>query len=177
MIPPIVVCTYPRSGSSLTCGLLHEAGVWVGECKPRNAFNPKGFFENRVLMDMARLAEITWADVEPILREQGWNGERWLVKVKATRWRPWLPINPTFLKVRRSTEAIVASRLSKKARDEAAVRHAIAEMTRIMESEIQGYTVWPERLIEGDETEFRAVWKALGLPWSNAFVDRSLWHF
>lgn len=153
-------------------------GVWVGPSKERNQFNERGFFENRELMLLSKKRrKIEWSDVLPILRRQGWNGERWLVKQKAPYWLLWTPLDPIFLKVRRSTEAIVSSRTRKIKRDADLMRQEIGQFVRIMEDQIPGYTVWPERLIEGDDSEFRATWAKLGLQWSCNFLDRSLWHF
>jgi hypothetical protein len=43
---PVLVTGVPRSGTSLTMGLLAQAGLWTGTTVPGGPPNPKGFFEN-----------------------------------------------------------------------------------------------------------------------------------
>jgi hypothetical protein len=181
-VPPIVVCTHPRSGSSLTCGLLHEAGIWTGPSRQAGPNNPNGYFENENLMALNRLRRaIRWPDVLPILDGQGWQGERWLVKIKASFWRQWLPLEPIYIKVRRNSAAILASheRVRKRGKQQMPrpeAKRKISHYVRILK-EIPGYTLWPEKLVRGDDRAFRKVWRELGLPWSSNFLDRELWHF
>lgn len=56
---PVLVTGVPRSGTSLTMGLLAGAGLWTGKTVPGGPANPRGFFEN------ARLRE---GLVKPLLR-------------------------------------------------------------------------------------------------------------
>lgn len=42
----VLVCGPPRTGTSMVCGLLALHGIWFGDCKPPDAANPKGYFEN-----------------------------------------------------------------------------------------------------------------------------------
>lgn len=51
-LPPLIVLSSHRSGSSAFMGLLVEAGLHVGEVIPPAADNPRGFFENRNLVDL-----------------------------------------------------------------------------------------------------------------------------
>jgi hypothetical protein len=43
---PVFVAGCPRSGTSLTMGLLQRCGLWVGRTVPGGPSNPDGFFEN-----------------------------------------------------------------------------------------------------------------------------------
>lgn len=58
MQEPIFIASPPRSGSSLTGLLLHSFGLWSGDTKEGNEFNPKGFYENleisQILIDYLR---------------------------------------------------------------------------------------------------------------------------
>ena len=57
---PVFVTGIPRSGTSMTAGLLAEAGLWLGQTVAASPANPRGFFENR------RLHETI---VKPLLRD------------------------------------------------------------------------------------------------------------
>lgn len=46
MVDPILIAGCPRSGTSMTAGILHAHGVAVGRHRSHAAFNPKGSFEN-----------------------------------------------------------------------------------------------------------------------------------
>lgn len=46
MTAPILITGVPRSGTSLTAGLVHLAGVHGGELIPGNRLNRAGFYEN-----------------------------------------------------------------------------------------------------------------------------------
>lgn len=61
---PIFVVSCGRSGSSMVMGLLHRAGLWVGECLKGSPENPAGFFENIRLKDGV---------VKPILSIHGYD--------------------------------------------------------------------------------------------------------
>lgn len=96
--PPIGRLIYigfqPRSGSSMTAGILSLHGVWTGQCRIGNPDNPKGFFENerfgRYLRKIPKpKVPNTWHYPPPnfhdefrqLLFQQGYEGEQpWLVK-------------------------------------------------------------------------------------------------
>ncbi len=43
---PLLLLSAGRSGSSMVAGILAAHGIWTGNCRPGNQYNPKGFFEN-----------------------------------------------------------------------------------------------------------------------------------
>jgi len=49
---PILIASPPRSGSSLTAGLLHWAGLFGGSMKVGDRWNKKGYFENLRVRDI-----------------------------------------------------------------------------------------------------------------------------
>ena len=59
---PILVTGFPRSGTSLTAGILARGGVWSGNTVPGNKHNEKGYFENVALREQV---------VKPILSGLG----------------------------------------------------------------------------------------------------------
>lgn len=162
------------------CGLLRDAGVWFGESRPPSGRNPKGYFENRALQRLARRGEqVTWAQVEPVLRSQGWNGERWAVKYKPRPER-WALLKPTIVVVRRSADAILASMVEQNPRPRKAIEAKLRRyeylLKRLPSVWPDTHVVWPEKLVAGDDSECRALFAALGLEWNDAFLDRNLWH-
>ncbi len=48
---PILVTGVPRSGTSMTSGLIHQAGAWGGDMFGSTPDNVKGFFENKKLRE------------------------------------------------------------------------------------------------------------------------------
>lgn len=59
---PILITGRPRSGTSLSAGLLATLGVWTGRTVPGGAANPKGFFENEPIRETV---------LKPILKQGG----------------------------------------------------------------------------------------------------------
>ena len=52
---PIIVVGNYRSGTSITAGVLHACGAWIGTATPANQHNPKGYFENEALKSLLHL--------------------------------------------------------------------------------------------------------------------------
>ena len=61
---PIFVTGRPRSGTSLSAGLLAALGVWTGRTIPGGPANPKGFFENMTIRETI---------LKPILSHDGYD--------------------------------------------------------------------------------------------------------
>ncbi len=59
---PVLVTGVPRSGTSLTMGLLQRCGLWLGKTVPGGASNPDGFFENTAIRE---------GIVKPLLKDLG----------------------------------------------------------------------------------------------------------
>ena len=50
-LPPIFITGLPRSGTSMTAGILNKLGVFAGETISGGPANPKGFYENIVIRE------------------------------------------------------------------------------------------------------------------------------
>lgn len=136
---PIFVIGFPRSGTSLVAGLLHQMGAWIGpDVAQGNMWNPKGYFENLKLRDRVVKDQLRTMDCDPlgtgrlptrdqmkalpdirkrvlgILETQGYDGKRpWLFKdCKLTIvWPAWAHAFPDarWIICERSREAILKS--------------------------------------------------------------------
>ncbi len=110
-----------RSGSSLTAGIIHHHGAWVGNCLAANKLNPKGYFENIPIkkalqkrggttIDRVYPFQSGWrAFVDAEIKRQGYQSGPWLVKHNAIFWRVWGEYNPTFVLVLRDKDAVFRS--------------------------------------------------------------------
>ncbi|MGI3170717.1 sulfotransferase [Pseudooceanicola sp. C21-150M6] len=63
---PVFMVGLPRSATSMTMGLLHAHGLWLGQTVAGNAENPKGYFESRVLRDELVKPVLTALGVDPL---------------------------------------------------------------------------------------------------------------
>ena len=124
MLDPILIMATPRSGSSMTAGIIAKHGVWTGQVRPGEGRNPKGFFENRAIRDLirehngalvqkGRVAEPIpgWrAKVEAAMLAEGYPGGPWMWKGSAIYWRAWFEYpNPTWIVCRRDKDATLRS--------------------------------------------------------------------
>jgi hypothetical protein len=54
MIPPILITGAPRSGTSMSAGVISLCGAWGGHMAPPNSNNKKGMFENIAIRDAVK---------------------------------------------------------------------------------------------------------------------------
>lgn len=182
---PIVIVGSPRSGTSLTAGLLAVHGVWTGTCRGASPKNPRGFFENRSLIALRQEYPIDTGLIFNTLRADGWEGGPWLVKHGPIGWRTWLNLEPQYICIRRDREATLRSQMRwqrpNKTEDER--RYVIAKHhldMDIIRNDHGGVYFWPQTIIDGDWQPFEALMATLGLAFdydrAEDFVDRSIWH-
>lgn len=62
---PILVTGFPRSGTSLTCGILHACGAWFGNTCGPTRWNRKGQFENQRIRDHFVKALLSQVGADP----------------------------------------------------------------------------------------------------------------
>lgn len=182
---PIVIVGSPRSGTSLTAGLLAVHGVWVGTCRGVRPKNPHGFFENMSLWALCEDYPIDPKRIYETLKADGWDGGPWLVKHGTNGWRTWLNLDPQYVCIRRDREATLRSQMQWQPpnKTEAERRHVIdkhhVEMDRIRRDH-GGIDFWPQTIIDGDWRPFEQLMATLGLAFDREraedFVDRSIWH-
>lgn len=63
---PILITGLPRSGTSLTAGLLDICGAWSGTTVPGSKDNVKGFFEHSMLRETVNKALLSRIDCDPL---------------------------------------------------------------------------------------------------------------
>ncbi len=51
---PFLITGAPRSGTSVTAGVVHICGAWGGLMAGPNKFNPKGYYENLEMSELIR---------------------------------------------------------------------------------------------------------------------------
>jgi len=192
MIPdPIIIAGCPRSGTSLTAGVIHACGAFVGEYQvwPDNA---RGTFENlRVLSLLHRRWNKSLNPADELRNElfrQGYKAGPWLIKLSGNmlldKWiyaRNMFP-GSFWVIVQRNKKDIMASH---QARDDKTAMHRIRQSVLTLSlikhnTGLRWREVWPQKIIDGDFREMKKVVKWLGLSWNkravDAFVDPDLWH-
>ncbi|MBS3742516.1 MAG: hypothetical protein KGY69_13220 [Bacteroidales bacterium] len=188
---PIIVLGFPRSGTSLTAGLLHQHGVWVGICRGPDPRNPKGFFENQKFTSYLKKGKpITYDIAKDILYSQGYKGGPWLVKhsVKG-KWNMWNKFNPLFILCFRDIEDIIESqrkvdlfKYGSLQKDERKERKKINETIQIMEHISKNHNsvcIKPAQFIDKDFTDIEKIVNMMGLEFNEQacldFIDPDLW--
>lgn len=184
----IIILASPRSGSSMTAGIFHHHGVWVGNCKNADARNKKGYFEN---LDLKKLLlnhfgrmespknynpDFTEA-VKPLLPK-----EPFLFKHSALYHRAWDDFNPKFIKVRRDFKSSLMSNIATNflGKDPLKAKRLLEKHYEAMDS-VPGVEVYTDEIIKGDYSSLNAAFDYCGMELDHALVDEfvepSLWHY
>lgn len=114
---PIFVTAPARSGTSMVAGLLARHGVWVGTSSKTGQANAKGWFENDLFLKHTRDSIGPQGPVPPgwhdqwldLMRQDGWQGQRWLVKAMPWAWQYLRMFNPVVVLCWRPATQIVRS--------------------------------------------------------------------
>lgn len=197
MDEPVVILGVPRSGTSMVAGIFQKHGLWVGTCREPDAFNARGHFENLAIKNLmkrwwkgnactnggieAEPRQGFRAEVEKLLREDGWKGERWMFKCAPVYWRlfdaEW---KPTWVTVRRDAASIIHS--NEVTGFVATIREVLNDHLQIMnrlEKEKSAARIDADGVVWGEYDELRAALSHAGLEMREevvrAFVDPGLW--
>jgi len=200
---PIVILAMPRSGSSMTAGLFQAHGAWFGTCRPGDADNPKGHFENNAIKRemIRRWGSLTLARgvtsfdqnpvcapqdgfrscVERILDTDGYTGGPWGYKQSALYKPAWHEFNPYFVGVKRenvlkantSRQAMFGTRDPKRVQRMIDLHHAVIDECEVI--------VRTDEIIHGNLRSLDDALAYCGLTIDvsavDDFVDPSLWHY
>lgn len=190
--PNVVVLATPRSGSSLTTGILSKHGFWTGRCREADENNPKGYFEN---LDIKALLKrhcgavhvSTGTEAEPILGFKGMTENilpkyGWAVKHSAMYWRVWDGFDVKFILVRRPDESIFQSNYQTgfMVGSPEKIRNSIKRHSEVMDK-IDGVNVFTDEIVKGDYSSLERAFEYLQLPMDRDIVDDFVeprhWHF
>jgi len=195
----VVVISPGRSGSSLVAGLLAGHGVWVGETRPPDQWNPRGYFENTELKRaLVKRFGRDWlgafpqpddqcpsgawqVEVARILKAQGYETGPWAFKGGAFYWKVWQPFEPVFIKVWREPGAILRSyrrcRFLNKYTESQAAR-IVARQHEAM-AQIAGPDIMADQVAAGRGHAFRPALEPLGIAFDReifeALINPDLW--
>lgn len=183
---PIVIIGERRSGTSLISNIFHQHGVWVGNCRKADEFNKDGYFENIAIAKLVSKAHQTEMpflkfkqEVIKILYAENYKDGPWLVKHYLTFWYLWQVFNPIYIKVRRNPDFIYKSlcRIDKKFKSDAIkIQNNINKLKNLPSLEI-----WPHKLIAGDYTQLKTIFKATKLALDESLVEKIInkkeWHY
>lgn len=191
---PLVIMSYPRSGSSMVASLFAAHGVWCGTCRQPDAHNPRGYFEHvgigkligyhvghSVHKGICPNPPEGWqAMVERCIRADGYQSGPWLYKASAVYWKLLEPFDPHWVIAWRPFDAVRRSGLRSGAyriternrRAHADALAAIWERAVVVES---------DDVVAGDFSRIGQALKLVGLDLDEAVarsvVDPSLWHY
>lgn len=186
----IVILSPGRSGSSLVAGIFAEHGVWTGDCLAPNKWNPRGYFENALIKNelLRRYGRPFLGPVpEPnkeferkvrhIQSNQGYTDGPWLFKTGAVFHKLFEPFKPTFIKVWRDKNSILASYqrcrfLSRYSNEEI---EQIIDFQQSIMTEIPGPNIFTKEMVLGNHFGIFNALKEAGLkpngPKIKKFID------
>ena len=198
MSDPILILAQPRSGSSMTAGIFHRHGVWVGSHRPGDQHNAKGHYENIALrtilvgMHSPIVHDGTLARKIPGFREQalsaikndGYVEGPWLWKGSVMYHPAWFEFDALKIGVIRPRDKVFQSCrrshiFGHKLSDEELYANIDFHQTEIRR--VCSALVFSDEVAKGDFESIRHAIETAGLEWNEKaardFVDRDLWHY
>ena len=194
MTRPLVIMSYPRSGSSMIASLFAAHGVWCGTCRQPDAHNPRGYFEHVGIGKLIgyhvghsvhkgrtpKPPEGWKAMVERCIRSDGYQSGPWLYKASAVYWRLLEPFDPHWVIAWRPMDAVEKSGRGSRhwlPNPRAVAAHADA-LAAIWERAV---VVHSDDVVAGDFSRIGQALKLVGIELDEAVaqsvVDPSLWHY
>lgn len=177
-----------RSGTSMVAGFFAQHGVFFGACNGANEYNPKGYFENQYLKDVAARDGLPggwprlWFDA---LSAQGWDGATpWGAKIGPGRAWLMLPMRPSVIVAcHRPIEQIVRSRRRvkwAKGPPRKVARNGYQQIAMMEAStRIPVVHVQTDELVKGRMVSVLPAFAALGVTFdlsiATAWIDPSIW--
>lgn len=171
--------------------ILHNAGVWFGDCRGPDDNNPHGYFENRLIFrEMYRIFGRNFMSappvddgrwplvVERVLKEQNYPGGPWAVKHGALYAGIWTHCDPIFVCIHRPVDKIMKS-----IERSGFLRHFSGSMIEwlvrrqidIM-NDVGHFRIDSDLIVSGETQQMEKLSEYLGLSLSFDTVDERLWH-
>lgn len=181
----VVVTGSGRSGTSMVAGILAAHGVFFGQTKPGDKWNPRGYWEHPAIpLPRARVKGWPGAWWEA-LRVDGWDGEScWGAKQLTTRWRWLLAMEPAVIALTVRPEADVVASMARFnprlriRRHLAKYRAGLRQIQKRARCPI--ITVETDALVKGEYLGILPVFHLLGLPFDGNLAGESIvptfWH-
>jgi hypothetical protein len=183
---------FPRTGSSMTAGILAKHGIWTGDYRSGDKINQKGHFENLNFKRLVRAHKKTKihvngpfpADKEFLTEFLSSNPvEPWLIKGSAMYWKLFEELNPKYICVRRDKDSCMKScknvGLYFDGMEKSFDRH-MSELDFLVEDKA-GVNVYTDQIINGDFSSLEEAFDLIHIKFdpnkASEFVDRKLWHY
>lgn len=199
---PIVVFGPMNSGTSLTMGLLHIGGAWIGETKSASKRNRLGFFENIGINESiykSRKSGLVHKEIrnaiESEILSQGYCGGQWAVKLFYKQIHFIRSFNPFWIFTTRNPENILKSHLrhtnvgpEKSVSESKEWSKVCAELSNvdeikksIMKSTNKYRCISPDLLVEGQHDQLLEIYSACNLIYYpdlvNHFIVPDYWEY
>lgn len=186
------VMAFPRTGSSMTAGILAAHGVWTGEYRQGDDINAKGHFENLHFKSVVKKHHKTGIHRKPVFDpDQGFLDdfmlanptEPWLIKSSVKYWKLFDSLNPVYVCVRRNKKSAINSckrvGLYFDGIEKSYDTH-MQELDYIVENR-GGVNVYVDQVIKGQFDSIQKVFENTELEFdkekTESFVDKRLWHY
>lgn len=186
------VMAFPRTGSSMTAGILAAHGVWTGEYRQGDDINAKGHFENLHFKSVVKKHRKTGIHRKPVFEpDQSFLDdfmlvnpiEPWLIKSSVKYWKLFDSLNPIYICVRRKKRSAIQSCYRAGLYFdgiESSYESHMQELDHIVENR-DGIDVDTDEIIAGDYSSLHKVFDAADMSLNEEivsdFVDGKLWHF
>lgn len=179
---PIIIIGIPRSGTSMVAGIFAKHGVFFGNCRPADKYNPKGYYENITISNLIRNREmIDKYKITDILKNEGYNGGPWAVKHSIGAIKYWekdikpkiihckRPINPTF----QSYKKFFSINFNN-------FKYFYNNCDRLAKS-LDSITVQTDAIVKGNYSSLIKAFKYCNLEFDkkivDSFIETKYWHY
>jgi len=186
------VMAFPRTGSSMTAGILAQHGVWTGEYRHGDDINAKGHFENLHFKQIVKKYKKTGIHRKPVFDPDQCflddfmliqPTDPWLIKASAKYWRLFDSLDPIYLCVRRDRQETINSCKRVKLYFNG-IEKSYDEHMYILDEIVRhknGINIDTQSVIDRDYSSLVEAFDRSGIEFkkkkADEFVDGRLWHF
>jgi len=177
---PIIIIAIPRSGSSMVSGIFANHGVFFGKGREADKYNPKGYFENKVISNLIK-NKVTFDQhiIKNILCNEGYKEGPWAVKHAPGGFKYWEDFNPTVICCKRPLKPNYRSYKKFFNINFVDFRKFYKQKMEYMEK-IGSCWIETDKLVKGDYTQIKKAFSKCDLKFvpeiADKFIDKGLWH-